>query len=413
MNTKASTPTFNEKTKEWEIIVDESGQKLLLSYKTEKEAQKEARKYINDGIFHSEKKTVLELTNEQKALVLKAWNGQTPPSIIDLIKIAWPESTEEMLDTRTKYGKAIKQYLTEKDLKIDPPKIEIVNLSEEHKEYLRNNCSNMKAFEMAKVIFENSRLSPADKRVKLVINFLKEEVEPEQIYEGEDLTTGEYSPPKRIEHVCARINEHVSGAKYDSKNLTPTHKKQTQALLHYLNNLRFYHHYNLINNDDDKKLFENTFIKYVYDKTDLSQEDLDQYLTLANEAVMESSIKRNIAMLENEQTTTLQNTQKLSMTLVDAVKVARDEYNACRNRQDKLYKALEVERSKRLNERIGPEFTLLAIVEEMKNEERRKSVVQDAEKRNDKIKGEIKRLSSMEERIVRIFGIDESTIIDG
>jgi hypothetical protein len=49
----------------------------------------------------------------------------------------------------------------------------------------------------------------------------------------------------------------------------------------------------------------------------------------------------------------------------------------------------------------------------MKIEERRKKLIEDAEKRNDKIKGEIKRLESAEERICRIWGIDEDLIING
>jgi hypothetical protein len=169
----------------------------------------------------------------------------------------------------------------------------------------------------------------------------------------------------------------------------------------------------LVNNIDDKKLLENTYIKYIYDKPDLTQEDLDQYIILANEAVMASSIQRTIALLEREQERSLDNDGKISMAIVEALKTSRDEYNSCIKRSQSLYKSLTEERGKRLSERIGPQFTLLNIVEEMKNEERRKNLIKEAEKRNDKIKGEIKRLSDMDEMIVRIYGIDEDLIING
>ncbi len=128
---------------------------------------------------------------------------------------------------------------------------------------------------------------------------------------------------------------------------------------------------------------------------------------------MESSIKRMIAMLEGEQQRTLDETGKLNMALIEAIKTSRDEYNACRKRQDSLYKALDVERSKRQNERTGPQFTLLSIVEEMKYEERRIALIQDADKRNEKIKGEMERLSTMDERFVRLYGIDLDLVLNG
>jgi hypothetical protein len=200
---------------------------------------------------------------------------------------------------------------------------------------------------------------------------------------------------------------------YDYKKLTPSQKKNAMTLISYLHNMRFSHQMSLINNENERRLLENTFIKYIYDKPDLSQEDLDQYIILANESVMASSIQRTISMLEEEQVRSLSETNKISMTIVDALKTSRDEYNACIKRQQSLYKALDIERSKRLSERIGPQFTLLNIVEEMKNEERRKTLIAEAEKRNDKLKGEIKRLSEMDEMIARIYGIDEDLIING
>ncbi len=362
-----------------------------------------------------DKKEIVNLTNEQQLSVLKCWDSRptNPPSIMELIELVFPDIEEKLKDSRSRFGRIIKEYLISKDLKQPavPPSAP-PSLKDEDKEYIINNCSTMNIMELSKEIWKNPRIGPNTLEVRLVKEFIKNEVPKESLYDkNENLET--FKPPKTIDQACARINTHVEGANFDGKALTPTQRKQCTKLMDYMCNFRFAHHFNLITDDDDKKLFQNTFVKYIYDKTDLSQEDLDQYLTLANEAVMESSIKRMISMLEGEQKRTLDETGKLNMTLVEAIKTSRDEYNACRNRQDKLYKALDVERSKRMNERIGPQFTLLNIVEEMKKEETRKILVLEAEKRVDKLKGEIDRLSAFDDSILRIWGADTDMFING
>ena len=362
-------------------------------------------------------KNATELSDEQKLLILKRWeqDPENPPSIEELCEIAYPGQSK---DGRSREGRLIKKYLSELNFqpktKTEYEKKGDLPLSNEQREFIKNN-PNMRATEIACVIFDKSFLTALSQETRTVLNYQKElEKNTDFKKEIEDNDAGqEYRPPKTLEHACARINRNVDGVNYDSKKLTPTKKKQCFNLISYLHSYRFSHHYNLINSSEDRKLFENVFLKYIYNKGDLSQEDLDQYLALANEAVAESSIKKNILRLEQEQERSLAETGRLQMNLVDAMKVSRDEFNACRGRQDKLYKALEVERAKRLNERVGPQFTLLNIVEAMKNEERRRTMLEEAEKRNNKIKNELVRLSAFDEIVCQIHGIDEDLIING
>lgn len=374
----------------------------------------------NSALVNSEtkEKSVSELlNNEQKVLILKRWetNQEDPPSIEELCELAFPGKN---FDGRSKQGREIKKYLLEHDLKpktkteYSPKGLLILKLEEQ--EFIKNN-PNMKGAEIASALWNKPFFANNSIEVRTILNYQKELEESGQYKKitDDDETTEEFRPPKTIEQAAARINRNIHSANYDSKKLTPTQKKQCQMLISYMHNPRFVHHMGLTVNADDRALFQNTFVKYIYDKTDLSQEDLDQYLALANEAVAESSIKRTILMLEKEQEKAIQETGRIQMNIVDAIKTSRDEYNACRNRQDKLYKALEIERSKRLNERVGPQFTLLSIVESMKMEESRKTMILEAEKRNEKLKGEIKRLSEFDSLITQWFGTDEDVVING
>lgn len=363
-----------------------------------------------------EKKETILLSKEQELIILTEWEKrpENPPSIPELIRLVWPDIEENLIDARTTYGKIIREYLIAKfGPEVTQIKKKELELTPEHQEYIRNNCSNMSAFEMSKELFQNPRLSPAAMETRLVKEFLKT-LPGAMVNEEEEELDVEYRPPKKLEHALARIIKYVKDCKIDRNKLTPSQKKQAEALIGYLHDYRLIHQINTYENIDDKKLFESSFISYTWDKSDLSAEDVHQYIILCTEVVMSASIQRTINMLQSEQDRQMEEGEgKLSMSLIEAVNVARTEYNSSVKRQETLFKALVTQRSQRLNDRIGPQFTLLSIVEEMKNEEKRKSLIQDAEKRNDKIKGEIKKLSSMDERIVRIWGIDQDLILNG
>jgi hypothetical protein len=356
----------------------------------------------------------IELTNEQKLAILKNFQDSKDPSIEELCEVAWPGKGFNGLN---KEGRLIKKFLIEHDLK---PKTKteytpkgLLPLTDEQKEYIKNNL-NMKNHELAQVIWERPLLASTSQEARTIGAYRDELRRSGEVVNdlGEE-TTREYSPPKTIDRACARINKNVTGVNYDYKKLTPTQNKHVKALISNLNSYRFSHHMALIENPSDKTLFENTFIRYIYDKPDLTQEDLDQYLMLASEAVSESSIRRTIGMLEREQERIMEAEEKMNMVIVENIKNSRDELKACIKTQQSLFKGLDVERSKRLTERIGPQFTLLNIVEAMKNEETRAKMVAEAEKRNEKLKGEIKRLSDMDGLVASFWGLDEDTIING
>ncbi|MDO8609361.1 MAG: hypothetical protein Q7R95_02345 [bacterium] len=359
-----------------------------------------------------------ELTNEQTLKILKIWQErlEDPPSIEEILKEIFPDQS---FDGRSVEGFWVKSLLANQNLPAPTNKTDykpkgLLPLSDEFKQYIKVN-TNMTGNEIACVLFEKQFLANTSQEVRTILSY-KKELENTGEYKSEvkdEEVSEEYRPPKTLDHVCARINRNVDGVDYDSKKLTPTQKKQCMTLISYMHSFRFSHHFNLINNNDDKRLFENTFIKYIYNKIDLSQEDLDQYLALGNEAVMESGIKRTIAMLENEQEKSISTDGKISMAIVEALKTSRDELNACRNRHDKLYKALDLERSKKMDGKLKDNATVLNLVEAWKQKDQRDKMIQLANKRKEKLSNEIDKLENMDELKVRILGISKDEILEG
>ncbi|MEK6882125.1 MAG: hypothetical protein AABY22_21085, partial [Nanoarchaeota archaeon] len=173
------------------------------------------------------------LTNEQRLLILQEWekNPEKPPSINDLTEKCWPDLSLEDLDGRSSYSRVVKEFLidkfgqesADKTIQTYKPKKDI-ELTLEQKEYITNNCSSMKPFEMAKELWQNSKLSPASGEVRAVINHVK--TLPQSLVYGNEVPDNDYRPPKQISHAVARIKKYVSSTEtWDEKKLTPIQKK--------------------------------------------------------------------------------------------------------------------------------------------------------------------------------------------
>jgi hypothetical protein len=167
--TKVSIPK-RTKDKKWEFsIFDGDSLKGVLSFNDEFKCKDEYKKYsLNLPI--EEIKNEIELSNEQQLLVLKEWNKDinNPPDITSLIEKCFPSIDSSLKDARSKYGKLIKKFLIEKgfDNKLEETKKIGIELTKEQTEYITNNCSSMRPFEMAKELFRNPRLSPASLECK-------------------------------------------------------------------------------------------------------------------------------------------------------------------------------------------------------------------------------------------------------
>jgi hypothetical protein len=100
------------------------------------------------------------------------------------------------------------------------------------------------------------------------------------------------------------------------------------------------------------------------------------------------------------------------MGLNEAINNAQTEYNQCISRQDKLYKSLTVNRSKRIDERRSENASILNLVYAWKQEENRERMVALAERQREALKEEVEKLSSVDEFKAIIRGIDPKEIFN-
>jgi len=363
--------------------------------------------------------TEIELTQEQKDIIISTWNSrkEDPPGLQELTQIVFPDIPN--IDGRSKHGKAVKNFLASRDLKVKTkseytPK-DRIPLSNEQKDYISNNASMMTATELSRELFNNyslTNLSIEARSIQEYLDSLPKQVINAASIPSEDEDQEDYKPPKNQERALVRVNKYVLNG-LDKDKLTVKQKKDLTALISYLHTYRFLHQIETYTNAIDRDLFESSFIRYTFDKPDLTQEEVDQYIVLATEVVISSNIQETIATLQDQIDQEITSGAKIPMTLVEAVTSARTEYNQCVTRQQKLLNDLKVKRSERLSNLVKDNASILNLVQMWKDEETRKEMIKMADMRREVLKGEVGRLSSMDDVKARIFGLTEEEVLDG
>jgi len=356
------------------------------------------------------------LNEDQQALIIKTWNDkkENPPSLQELTQLVFPEIPN--IDGRSLYGKAVKKFLASRDLKVKTkseytPK-DRAEFTQEQKDFITNNASMMTAVDLARSLFNNytlSNLSIESRSVEEYLNTLPKQVKAIQT---EEELQGDYKPPKNQERAMVRVNKYVLDG-IDKDKISAKQKKELTSLISYLHTYRFLHQIGTYVEPVDRELFESSFIRYAYDKSDLTQEEVDQYIILATEVVISSNIQETIQTLQEQINMEMDSGQKIPMVLVEAVTSARTEYNQCVGRQQKLLNDLKVKRSERMQKQVKDNASILNLVLMWKDEESRSEMLKMADMRREVLKDEIGRLSSMDDIKARIFGLTEEEVLDG
>ena len=363
-----------------------------------------------------------KLSDEQKAALIETKDKFLRGEKVDVSLMHLIQNVAGFTgrDGRSKEGRAVKAFLSEIDLNAIPAseyqKVEKPSLSDEHKEFIRNNKGTMKYVEMSRILFLNDKLTSLSAETRMVTEYCKsldgEDFEQSQ---GEEEENFEYKPPKHPDRVLSRINRYVLDSGIDKDRVTPRQKKDIERLMGYLHTFRFIHQISNYRNETERELFESSFVRYTYNKPDLTQEEVDQYIVLSGEVVIASNIQRRVGRLQRllDETANDNEGRRISMSLVEAINTAQSEYNSCVNRQHKLLSDLKQKRSDRLSKQVQDNASILNLVETWKEEESRKELIKMAELRKKTIKDEVGKLSTIDEVKARIFGLSVEEAVNG
>jgi len=332
----------------------------------------------------------------------------------------------EEIDSRSKEGRSVKQFLLDNKLEYKNKSVtqrERIVLTDDQKEFIQNNYKDQHYVELAKILFKNDKLTHVTLECREVNNFIQELNKKDPTYlevntyvpeKDSDTPLTTYFPPRRTDQTVFRINKYLSLG-WSADTLKSHQLKKVDMLQRYLNTFSFCYQINTYKTSGDRQLFEDAFIRYTYDKEDLSQEELDQFIVLCTETVTAATILQQVEELRDmlRNSTSDGEGRNIKMQLNEAISNLQTEYNQCRGRQSKLYKSLVDDRSKRLQQRTEENASILNLVQAGKDEERRKGIILLAEAQKKNLEEEAQKLSSMDELKAVIRGISIDEMVNG
>lgn len=373
-------------------------------------------------------KTEAVLYDEQKQRIRDCISRNPDATLTEITSYAY---NDEKIDSRSKEGRLVKQFLLENKIEYKNKSVtqrERISLSDEQKEFIKNNYKGQNYVDLAKTLFGNDRLTHVTLECREVNNYIQElqKNDPEAPKDlldnttyvpsdrGTDSTSGAYFPPRRADQTVFRINKYLNIG-WSADTLKASQQKMVDMLQRYLNTFSFCYQINTYKTNNDRQLFEDSFIRYTYDKPDLSQEELDQFIVLCTEVVTAATILQQVEDLRDmlRNSTSDGEGRNIKMQLNEAISNLQTEYNQCRARQQKLYKSLVDDRSKRIAQRQEENASILNLVQAWKDEEKRKGILVLAEAQKKNLHEEAKRLSSMDELKAVIRGINTEEMVNG
>jgi len=354
------------------------------------------------------------LTEDQRNLISKKINE----GINDYVILANLVYGREDLTGRSKESKEVRDYLISAGFltKKDKPKpAASFALTQDHLEFIDKNIkTGISPKQITELLF-NKQFQGLDnlnvfitQEYRAVHKYIKEKY-PDNLVDNESGVNERYSVPRSIKTVINKVNKWC-GQNVSEEKLSLQHRKYLEKLLVYLSSPRFVGNYDSYTSSTDKDLFEAEFVRSIWDKPDLTIDEINLYINVCMDYInlRQIDVKKNKI---NEMFNETQDQKDLTIRLTETLKSISEEYNSCAQRIDKSIQKLNGERSKRVEQHNQKNASIINLVELFQDESERKMMIQIADMQKKVIKEEADRLENMSSWKARILGISKEDSI--
>lgn len=346
------------------------------------------------------------LTDAQKQVVLANYQTMLLHELTQLV------FNDPLLDGRSNEAKAVRAFMIGQGLNIRTTqhiKKGSYELASEQKTFVENNTGpEVKAGDLCRDLWPNEKITPLHAKYKAVATYMKELNPNEVDAADEPVSERTYSPPVQMVHIVARINGCVTHRQFRAEDLKPGEEKAFKMLKSYLSTNNFIYQASQYLKQVDRNLFESNFIRYTYDKPDLTPEEVDQYTALCAEMVNVKQTDRMLLLVSAQIEDFFRgdsDQQRLALTWVEAMKEWRQKSEGAKKDCKVLYDKLTESRSERLKGKMAENATVLNLVEGWKDPEKRKQMIDIAEDEKLKDLEEFDRLATMDDLTILVAGM--------
>lgn len=340
------------------------------------------------------------LNAEQIAFIEANWKD------MDLMEMTRHIFKNDNLKGTSKEGNLVRKYLVDKKYPYKTTAVvrKEVILTDEHKEFIAKYASSMKPYEIARVIFKDEKIQPASKEAITVQLHIKS-ISPTLLRKDDEFVDDDYSPIKTFKAILKKINE-LTFQNLEESQLNVKTRKSIEKAVEFANAPRFVGTMTNLKNVSERTIFESEYIRSIWDKPDLTTDEINLYISLVNEYVIQNRLHRIMSKLNSLlENVTDDPDGKVSISLSDAIKTKSDELHQSLGRQAGFVKDLSGRRADRQKLQTQRAKSLVSLVEAFKEEAERKNLIRITNLRKKKMTDELTRLENEDELNARIFGI--------
>ena len=332
--------------------------------------------------------------------------------IPDLIMLTRATFDNQELDGRTKEGRAVRSFLIEENLSFattQKEKKKKIKFNEEQKEFIINSAKDGgSAYEIARILFPETNVTNLSKEVLEVAEFIRN-TDVKLLNTNEDALIEEYRAPKSRNKIIKRINEYCH-EEIDELKMSRDEMDNVDSCMKFLAAPRFIQVINTYTSLSDRKLFEAEYIRSVWDKPDLTSDELNLYINVCMDYIHLKNISKAIDKL-NRMFEDCEDQRDMTVRLAELLKTKSEEYNQCEKRQEALIARLNGDRKERIKNKHKDNASILSLVKLFQNEEDRRRMLEIAERQNLLVKEEADNIEAMDSWKARVLGISKNEVM--
>ena len=348
----------------------------------------------------------LELTKDQKGFIRKH-----AESIGDLSELTRAVFMNEVLDGRTREGRAVREFMQKEGMDYVTRHVqakEAISLTEPQQDFIKNNCSkDVSSLELARLVFADANIKHLSVEFWAVHNYI--ESEDLKMPDAETALSVKYSPPKADSKIIKKINDCV-GEDISEDKMTVQYKRCIESLRKFMSSPRLLQVIETYTSISDRNLFEAEFVRATWDKPDLTTDEINLYINVCMDYIHLKRIQSAMNKL-NRMFDEAEDQQDLTVRLAELLKTKSEEYNQCEKRMESLISKLQGDRSKRIANHVEKNASILNLVQLFQEEEERKIMVKMAEMQKKLIEEEADKLEKMPEWKSRVLGFGKKDVI--
>ena len=327
----------------------------------------------------------------------------------DLLTITRTIFSNPSLDGRSKEGRIIREFLQAEGLEYKTTKYRndqssVTRLTEQHKQFIEAHVEELTAIQISKTLF-GPDITPLHGGARLVKDHCTTLLANKTKVDERAYATHGYDPPATIKQACGKINScatvHLNPAKLSARE-----KMGVEYLIQIMSTPRFVTTIRRFIDLEDRNVFESQFIIHVWDKPDLTSEEVALYTNLCQDYVLQIKTAKHLEKL-SKMFELQSDDERTSISMAQTIREKNEEFDKIAKRIQSLIDKLNGKRVDRIKNQQNRNISILPLIQEFQEEEGRQRMIMIAELQREVASEEADRIEDMSDLKARLLGINK------